>query len=755
MSARSILVAARSERIMRKVVAYSLAAIMSVFSVFLPGLSERMAVRAQDAPTIKRLRPDVITAGSQTFTIRLDGSGFASGAKILFDGVALASPRNSRKTRTLLAEVDASLIAAPGTHTVQAVNPDGTSSSTETLTVQAQDPDLVIRLDGNAAQEDSGFTFAPTIVTDSFGAHSDILVWGRATTTTETNGGVTIEVADDLVNDPSEIPITLRDKNGNLSNTELFFVVPQPAQIDFTDPDSLEVGTEDVPLKVFGSFKPEGVIVVNDMELPTTVGKNGRLEAVIPGSLRSQPTQLVVRIEQDGIQSQDQIIPVTPTAGPFVFTIAPILLRQGEHKASVVLIGGNFKGNVTITLDGQPATVRAMTHARLTIAIPDDLALGSHTVEVMDADGNTTGAFSFSVVADLPVTTFVGTGRGGFDLSCVSGSEARFLRPRRMALGPDGLLYITDQQNNAIRTVDIGTRQTCTFAGTGNDGYNDSGNALGTPPTFSFPNGIAFDSAGTIYVTENGNSVVRRIRRSGSGITVDTFAGLFNEVTDKDRQKRLNSTRQGRSSYRNAGLLDSGFRLPDDILVAPDGAIYVADAGNHAIRQITLTGGQAVVKTIAGNGVPGFADGAATNARFNTPTALALSADGKFIFVADTNNNRIRRIDLVNSRVSTVAGGGDLVDGPRGEAKLFGPIGLALDSTGILYVAEFQASDIRRIDPVGNVTSLAGGGRSKLRDGTGINAQFNQPRGLAIDTSKGILYVADYENCVIRAIALR
>ena len=739
---------------MRKVVAYSLAAILASW-VFVPSVSRHLTVQAQDsAPAIRRLRPDIVTSGTRTFTMRLDGNGFADGANILFDGVALASPRISTKHRVLLAEVNASLIASPGTHTVQAMNPDGTTSAQLTLTVQAQDPELEIRLDGNAVQEDSGFTFLPTILTNSFSSKTDILFWGRGVTATETGGGADIEIPTDLVNDPAEIPITLRDKNGNISNTELFFVVPQPAEITGTDPDTLEVGTDDVPLNVAGIFKPGAVIFINDVPFPTTVGKNDRLETVIPGALRSQPTQLVVRVEQDGIQSQDQIIPVTPTDGPFIFTVAPVVLRQGENKPRIQLIGGNFKKDVTALLDGQPAEVRGFTHRQLTLAIPLDLAVGQHTIQVMDGSGNTTSTFLFQVVPDVTVTTLVGTGKAGFDIGCVSGDQATFLRPRRMAFGPDGLLYITDQQNNAIRTVNVTTRETCTLAGDGSEGYNDSGNALGKPPTFSFPNGVAVDSSGTVYVSENGNCVIRRIQRSGGSVTVTTFAGSFSEVTNKGQQERFNSTRQGLASYRDAGLLESAFRLPDDLVIALDGSIYVADAENHAIRRITQSG----VETIAGNGVPGFADGTAANARFNTPTGLALSADGNFLFVADTNNNRVRRIDLVNRRVSTFAGGatGPTIDGPGGEAALFQPIGLALDSDGLLYVSEFGTSDIRRIDTARNVTSLAGGGRGlKLRDGSGIFARFNKPRGLAIDAQRGILYVADYESFVIRAIALR
>lgn len=741
---------------MRKAVVFLIAAIFVFSGLLLP--AERLSVHAQDAPDLRKVHPNFVTAGTRTFTIRLDGRRFADGANVLFDGVPLASPRISRNGKVLLAEVDASLIATPGTHTVQGVNPDGSSSPTGTLTVEPQDPNLQIRLDGNAAQEDSGLIFLPTLLTDAFGKGVSVFVWGRSTTVLEVNGGVQFEIPEDFVNDPAEVPITLTSKDGTVSNTELFFVVPKPAEINTVDPEELEVGTEDVPLIVTGVFKPGATIFVNDIELATTVGKNDRLEATIPGSFRTEPTQLVIRVEQEGIQTQDTIVPVTPTTDPFIFNIAPLRIREGENRPSVEVVGANFGKKVIALIDGQEAFIREFNKTNLTVALPPDIALGTHTVQVKDPDGNETTTASFEVVPDVTVTTFVGSGKAGFDLGCVSGAEARFLRPRRLAFGPDGLLYITDQQNHAIRTVDVNTGETCRLAGTGEEGYNDSGNTAGKAPTFSFPNGVAVDSSGAVFVTENGNSVVRRIQRSGGGITVDTVAGMFNNITEEARQDRLNSTREGIASYRDAGLFDSAFRLPDDILIAPDGTIYIADAGNSSIRRITQREGQAVVETIAGNGVPGFADGEANRARFNAPTALALSADGAFLFVADTNNNRVRRIDLVNRRVSTFAGGGskELIDARGGQARLFQPIGLALDSDGVLYVAEFTASEIRRIDSAANVTTLAGGAKGlKLRDGPGIEARFNMPRGLAIDKQRGVLYIADYENFVIRRIAVR
>ena len=164
-----------------------------------------------------------------------------------------------------------------------------------------------------------------------------------------------------------------------------------------------------------------------------------------------------------------------------------------------------------------------------------------------------------------------------------------------------------------------------------------------------------------------------------------------------------------------------------------------------------------MVETIAGNGVPGFADGDGDKARFRTPTGLALSLDERFLFVADLNNARIRRVDLQTRRVETYAGSGLLgnADGPPGEATFSQPIGLAVDSDGTLYVSDFAGNRIRRIDTEGNVSTVAGDQKTKFRDGPGITATFNLPRGIALDRQRGILYVADTENQRVRAIALR
>lgn len=743
---------------MRKLFAGLVVILLAVSLIAPSGLASRQDVGAQvSEPLLKKLRPEVVTAGTRTFTVRLEGKRFEEGAQVLFDGVALATSRINPKGKLLLADVDESLIAAPGTHTIQGMNPDGGLTSTATLTVVQQDPNRSIQLDGNAAQEDSGLIFFPQLRTEDFSESSKVLVWGKSVDTTKLAGNrVEITIPEGFVNDPASIPITLRDKNGNFSNTELFFVVPKPAVLESIEPETVDAGTEDFLLKVFGSFKPDAIVLVNDVALPTERRNNGRLEATVPASLCTEPAQLFVRVQQDGIQSTDTILSVTPSEAPFIYEIAPLVIRQGEGRTTIDIVGANFDGSSTAQIDGNDATVKNASRRRLTVVIPSDLtdSPGSHTVQVFDRDGNPTETASFSVVPDVTVSTAAGRNRDGFnEETCVSSEDVVLRRPRRLALGSDGLVYFTDNQNHAVRTLNPDTGEVCTVAGTGLEGYNDSGNEAGFPPTFSFPNGLALDSGGTIYVTENGNAVVRLIKRIGATQTVETFAGLFAEVEGSERQKRLNSTRIGQNSYRDDNLLGSGFRQPDDILIAPDGVIYIADAGNHAIRRINLDGS---VETVAGTGVPGFADGEARSARFNAPTGLALSADGKFLFVTDTTNRRVRRIDLAAGVVETFSGSGNpgSEDGPAHLASFVQPIALAFDTDGTLYVSDVGANSIRRIDLNGSVSTLAGGGKARHKDGTGVDAKFDSPRGLAIDTARRILYVADTENFRLRSIAL-
>lgn len=272
------------------------------------------------------------------------------------------------------------------------------------------------------------------------------------------------------------------------------------------------------------------------------------------------------------------------------------------------------------------------------------------------------------------------------------------------------------------------------LAGSGSPGFQD-GN--GASASFNSPGGVVVDHSGNVYVADTGNNVIRMIDGSGN---VTTFSG---------------------SSAGIAGLIDgpnlsAEFRGPTGIAIDSSGNLYIADSGNNAIRKIS----NGSVTTIAGSliGNSGFADGTGTDALFSNPMGIIVDASGN-IYVADTGNNRIRKIVIDPltgiSTVTTIAGGATVgsTDGAGSSARFNGPQGLVLDSSGNLYVADTGNNTIRAVNlATGVVTTLAGSaGTSGFDDGTGSTAKFNGPTGLAIDGS-GNIYVTDTGNKEIRKV---
>ena len=192
----------------------------------------------------------------------------------------------------------------------------------------------------------------------------------------------------------------------------------------------------------------------------------------------------------------------------------------------------------------------------------------------------------------------------------------------------------------------------------------------------------------------------------------------------------------------------SGFSDPFGVAIAKDGTIYVADAGeSNRIRKISPEGN---VTTLAGGG-EGFGDGVGLSALFNTPSALALGPDGN-LFVADTGNNRIRKI-TPEGQVTTVAGDGTAgyVDGPVAKAQFNGPIGLAVSQGGDIYVADTYNDVIRMITTEGEVTTIAGAGAPGYADGEQKAARFDTPCGIVIVNNT--LIVADTGNDLLRRVS--
>lgn len=204
----------------------------------------------------------------------------------------------------------------------------------------------------------------------------------------------------------------------------------------------------------------------------------------------------------------------------------------------------------------------------------------------------------------------------------------------------------------------------------------------------------------------------------------------------------------GVRGMRNGPVAQARFDDPYGLAMTEDGTLYVADAGdNNRIRRI---GSDGVVTTLAGFN-EGFADGDGTMARFNTPSGLAVDRAGN-LYVADTGNHAIRKVTPLGM-VSTVAGTGQagFRDGIASQAQFNGPIGVAVDAHGNVYVADTYNDRIRRIDAQGQVSTVAGGERPGNSDGAGVQARFDTPTALAVDAN-GIVWVADTYNNAIRRI---
>lgn len=263
-----------------------------------------------------------------------------------------------------------------------------------------------------------------------------------------------------------------------------------------------------------------------------------------------------------------------------------------------------------------------------------------------------------------------------------------------------------------------------TLAGTSAASFADGSSANAR---FNTPYGVATDSSGIIYVADYRNHRIRKITQAGD---VTTLAG------------------SGVAGFADGTGTSAKFNYPKSVTVDSNGNVYVADYGNNRIRKITSGG---VVSTLAGSGVAGFADAAGTSAKFNYPSGVAVDSTGN-VYVADTTNHRVRKI-IPTGDVTTLAGTGvsGFADGAGASAQFYSPAGVAIDSDGMVYVAESVGHHIRKITPGGVVSTLAGSGVSGFADGTGMSAQFYNPIAVAVDSNKNV-YVADSQNHRIRKV---
>ncbi len=408
------------------------------------------------------------------------------------------------------------------------------------------------------------------------------------------------------------------------------------------------------------------------------------------------------------------------TTSPLFQSVAP-----GATATFTAAASGMPPLNFQWRRNGQPLPGATAATLDVVAAVAEDIA--AYDVVVTNAAGSaTSAAAALEIFAPYAIATQAGSaGLGGS--TNATGADARFNFPERVAFDAAGNAYVADTNNHLIRKVTPAGVVT-TLAGTAHvPGSNDG---TGTAARFNFPRGLAVDLAGNVYVADTSNHTIRRITPAGLVTTLAGSAGATGSTNGTGSAARFN--------FPHAIASD-----------AVSGDLFVADTSNHTIRRVTTAGG---VTTFAGTaGSSGTTDGTGAAARFNLPRSLGVDPSGN-LFVADTNNHTLRKITPAG--VVTTFAGQPGVQGNAygtGSAATFrSPHGLAVDGAGYIYVADTGNSSLRYVTPAGEVRHLAGtNGVGGSADGTFTAARFSGPMGLAIDAT-GNLAVADTGNHTIR-----
>jgi sugar lactone lactonase YvrE len=363
--------------------------------------------------------------------------------------------------------------------------------------------------------------------------------------------------------------------------------------------------------------------------------------------------------------------------------------------------GNGAQGN---TGDGGPAT---------------SASLGGPTGVAVDALGNLYIADPFDAsvrkvdVSTGTISTVAGNGSPGFSGDGGPATAASLTGPYSVTLDPAGNLFIAEIGGHRVRKVDGGTGVITTVAGTGTSGFSGDGGPA-TSATLNSPAGVTVDTVGNLYIADSDNQRIRKVDASTGIITTIAGNGVF--------------AFGGDGGAATSASLASPYGLATD----SDNNLYIADRYNQRVRKVDGATGN--ISTVAGNGVSGFAGdgGSATNCSFNIPFAVATDAAGN-LYIADTGNFRIRRVDASTGVITTVVGNGvSAFAGDGGSAvaaSLFYPSGVAVGSTGSVFVADNNDWRVRKVDVTTSTLSFGSVnvGQTSAAQGVAVSNIGNTP----------------------------
>lgn len=332
------------------------------------------------------------------------------------------------------------------------------------------------------------------------------------------------------------------------------------------------------------------------------------------------------------------------------------------------------------------------------------------------------------------ISTIAGTGTPGYNGDGILAVNAQLNTPLALALDSNGDLYIADEQNQRIRKIDFSSGMISTVAGTGVAGFTGDG-GLATSAGISAPNGVLFDSSDNLYISDLGNTRIRRVD-AGTG-NISTFAG------------------NGTSGFSGDGgpATSATFTFSSDMDIDDAGNFYFSDGGNNRVRMVDVGG---TITTVAGNGSSGYAGvpGVATSATLGAPAGVALDdpAVPTVLFITSQHGNRIVALDLGTGDVALFAGtgasgnGGD--GGPALSAQLATPIALSVQGINlyISFIGGNQPFTIRKIHlGSGIISRVAGGGNGDggLATNAALHYATSSLQSNVVFDSQGNLYVSD------------
>jgi sugar lactone lactonase YvrE len=330
------------------------------------------------------------------------------------------------------------------------------------------------------------------------------------------------------------------------------------------------------------------------------------------------------------------------------------------------------------------------------------------------------------------VITTVAGGGGSSPGDGGSATNAAFSTPAGLAVGPAGSLFIADAGSNVIRKVNAAGVIT-TVAGNSMQGYYGDGRAATNAALYA-PVGVAVDSSGNVFIADQDNNVIRKVDLNGvittvagggtnfpgdggaatnaslsypAGVAVDTSGNLYISDQGDNRVRKMDingilTTVAGNGTFGYAGdrgpATDAALNNPVAVAVAASGSLFIADRGNNRVRKMDVNG---ILTTVAGNGPAAYSGdgGAATNASLNSPSGVAADAAGN-VLIADGNNYRVRKVDL-NGVITTAAGNGSAAysgdGGAATNASLQNPGGVAVDASGNLFIADSLNARVREV----------------------------------------------------------